>query len=134
MNIKLDSDTISSMNVFSDVTTVVPRDCITNGDKIIFVVSQGQAGIAIGKEGMKIKMLHEMLKKEVLVVEYSDDPVKFLENIIRPNKLTSGYVANGQDSEKKIEASVNGKPNYAKIKLAKLLMQRYFNIISINIR
>ena len=75
MNIKFDGDVILSMNLFSDVTSVIPRDCINFEDRIIFVVNQGQAGLAIGKNGMKIKMLQEMLKKDVIVIEYSDDPV-----------------------------------------------------------
>ncbi|EEZ92741.1 MAG: NusA family KH domain protein [Candidatus Parvarchaeum acidiphilum ARMAN-4] len=136
MNIKFDSDIILSMNLFSDVTSVMPRDCINFEDKIIFVVNQGQAGLSIGKNGMKIKMLQEMLKKEVIVIEYSDDPVKLFENIIRPNKLISGYITiNGkEDDNKKVEASVDGKISSNKIKLIKMLMQRYFNIVSINIK
>ncbi|MGC8533262.1 MAG: NusA-like transcription termination signal-binding factor [Candidatus Parvarchaeum sp.] len=136
MNIKFDSDIILSMNLFSDVTSVMPRDCINFEDKIIFVVNQGQAGLAIGKNGIKIKMLQEMLKKEVVVIEYSDDPVKLFENVIRPNKLISGYITvNGKEDEsKKVEASVDGKISSNKIKLIKMLMQRYFNIVSINIK
>jgi N utilization substance protein A len=136
MNIKFDNDIILSMNLFSDVTSVMPRDCINFEDKIVFVVNQGQAGLAIGKNGIKIKMLQEMLKKEVIVIEYSDDPVKLFENVIRPNKLISGYITiNGkEDSSKKVEASVDGKVSSNKIKLIKMLMQRYFNIVSINIK
>lgn len=136
MNIKFDNDVILSMNLFSDVTSVMPRDCINFEDKIVFVVNQGQAGLAIGKNGIKIKMLQEMLKKEVVVIEYSDDPVKLFENVIRPNKLISGYITvNGKEDEsKKVEASVDGKISSNKIKLIKMLMQRYFNIVSINIK
>ena len=136
MNIKFDNDIILSMNLFFDVTTVMPRDCINFEDKIVFVVNQGQAGLAIGKNGVKIKMLQEMLKKEVIVIEYSDDPVKLFENVIRPNKLISGYITvNGKEDEtKKVEASVDGKISSNKIKLIKMLMQRYFNIVSINIK
>ena len=134
MNIKLDSDTISSMNVFSDVTSVAPRDCINSADKIIFIVNQGQAGIAIGKNGAKTKMLQDLLKKEILIIEYSDDPVKFLENVLWPNKLVSGYIASDAEDGKKLEASIHGKVSGSKLKLAKTLMQRYFNIMRINIR
>ncbi|MCL4372566.1 NusA-like transcription termination signal-binding factor [Candidatus Parvarchaeota archaeon] len=136
MNIKFDSDIILSINLFSDVTSVMPRDCINFEDKIVFVVNQGQAGLAIGKNGIKIKMLQEMLKKEVIVIEYSDDPVKLFENVIRPNKLISGYITvhGKEDESKKVEASVDGKISSNKIKLIKMLMQRYFNIVSINIK
>ncbi len=136
MNIKFDSDIILSINLFSDVTSVMPRDCINFEDKVVFIVNQGQAGLAIGKNGIKIKMLQEMLKKEVIVIEYSDDPVKLFENVIRPNKLISGYITvNGKEDEsKKVEASVDGKISSNKIKLIKMLMQRYFNIVSVNIK
>ena len=77
-----------------------------------------------------------MLKKEVVVIEYSDDPVKLFENVIRPNKLISGYITANKkgDEAKKVEASVDGKISSNKIKLIKMLMQRYFNIVSINIK
>ncbi len=133
MNIKLDSDTLSAMRVFSDITNVTPRDCIVNEDRLIFVVNQGQAGLAIGKNGVKMKVLHEMLKKEIVVVEYADDPIKLLENVIRPNKLLSGYMTS-QDDSRKVNVEIEGKINSYKIKLIRLLMQRYFNILSINIK
>ena len=100
MNIKLDSDTISSMNVFSDVTSVFPRDCIVREDRMIFIVNQGQAGVSIGKNGNKIKMLQKMFDKEITVIEYSDDPVRFLGNILKPVELVSGYLANGAENDK----------------------------------
>jgi hypothetical protein len=53
MNIKFDSDIILSINLFSDVTSVMPRDCINFEDKVVFVVNQGQAGLAIGKNGIR---------------------------------------------------------------------------------
>ncbi|MCL5009817.1 MAG: NusA-like transcription termination signal-binding factor [Candidatus Parvarchaeota archaeon] len=134
MSIKLDSDTISVMNVFSDVTSIPARDSFVEDDKVIFVVSQGQAGIAIGKNGVKIKMLQEMLKKEVIVIEYSDDPVKLFENVIHPNKLLSGYVANDQDGSRKLDVYVDAKPSRSRVKLVKSVMQRYFNITNVNIR
>ncbi len=136
MNLKFDNDIILSMNLFSDVTSVIPRDCINFEDKIIFVVNQGQAGLAIGKKGIKIKMLQDMIKKDVIVIEYSDDPVKLFENIIRPNKLISGYitVSGNTQTDKKVEASIDGKISTNKIKLIKMLMQRYFNIVSVNIK
>ncbi|MCL4406745.1 NusA-like transcription termination signal-binding factor [Candidatus Parvarchaeota archaeon] len=134
MNIKLDEDTIRAMNVFSSVTGVSPRDCLISDDKLIFLVNQGQAGMAIGKNGIKIKVLESMMKKEVMVVEYSDDPVKFLENFIRPNLLISGYLTVGQEAEKQIHASIEGKVSGMRVKLLKTLMQRYFNIMSINIK
>jgi N utilization substance protein A len=134
MNIKLDEDTLRLMNVFSTATGITPRDCLLVDDKIVFVVSQGQAGIAIGKSGVKIKVLQAMLKKEIMVIEYSDDPVKFVENFVRPNRLISGYMTVDPGSEKEVHASIDGRVSGMKVKLLKTLMQRYFNIMSINIK
>ncbi len=133
MNIKLDSETLSSMSVFSNTTGVMPKDCMQLDDKFLFVVNQGQAGMSIGKNGVNVKMLEKMFSKEVLIVEYADDPVRLLENIIRPVKVLSGYVTETTNS-KKIQASIDGKLALSRLRIAKTLMQRYFNITDINIK
>lgn len=121
------------MNVFSTITSVQPFDCIRADDEMIFVVNQGQMGLAIGRGGINVKTLERLLKKSIIIVEYFDDPVKLLEGIFKPKKMLSGYVST-TDGSKTVEVSVDGRINLDKIKLGKLLIQRYFNIASINIR
>ncbi|MCW1294010.1 MAG: NusA-like transcription termination signal-binding factor [Candidatus Parvarchaeota archaeon] len=134
MHIKFDSDVLSLINVFSDSTGVIPKDCINLEDNIIFTVPMGEAALSIGKNGETVKLLQKMLGKNITIVEYSDEPVKFLENILRPTKLVSGYVAEDNNKQKKLEATVDDGLTGKKIKLVKFLMERYFNISNINIK
>ena len=45
-------------------------------------------GLAIGKGGMHIKSLQNMVKRNVELVEFDEDPAKFLSNLLN-NKLIS---------------------------------------------
>ncbi|MDP8012787.1 MAG: hypothetical protein RAK22_01655 [Nanoarchaeota archaeon] len=134
MRIKLDSDTLSYMHTFSDVTGVVPRDCISFNDTLVFVAPEGQVGMCVGENGVKVKLLEKLFNRKVLIVEYFDDPVKFLESFVRPIRMISGYVSVDSNNDKKIEAELSGKISYDRVKLLKMLMERYFNLKNINIR
>ena len=86
-NITLDQNTIRFISVFEKITKTRVRDCIETQDKLIFIVARGQIGAAIGKRGENVKRLHEMFKKNLDVIEYSDDPERFLKNIFHNYKI-----------------------------------------------
>ena len=134
MKIKLDSEVLSYIHTFSDVTGVMPRDCLLFEDSIVFTVPQGTIGMSIGDRGVKVKLLEKLFNKKVNIVEYFDDPVKFLESMIYPAKLISGYVSMDKDVNQKLEAKVEGRINFNKLKLIKMMMERYFNLKSIIIK
>jgi N utilization substance protein A len=106
-------------------------------NKITFVVNEGQAGIAIGKGGMNIKKLEEKLKKRVEVLEFAEDPVKFMTNIFRPIKINNAYVSEKSNGAKALHAQIS-KGNLgmikAKIKTARELLSKYFRFDEINIQ
>jgi len=85
-SIKLSTDQIRLISLFQNVTKATARDCLDDEkqDRIIFVVNQGKMGLAIGKGGSNIKSLQNILKRNVELVEYFDDPIKFLKNILNP--------------------------------------------------
>ncbi len=88
VRIKLDTDSMRFVALFESVTGTVVKDCIISANKIVFVVKEGQAGLAIGKAGANIISLQDKLKRRVEVVEYSEDPVKFASNIFQPAELS----------------------------------------------
>ena len=83
--IKLTTDQIRLISLFQNVTKTTARDCLDDEkqDKIIFVVNEDKMGLAIGKGGSNIKSLQNILKRRVELIEYSDDPIKFLKNILK---------------------------------------------------
>lgn len=75
------------MNAFENLTRVGVKDCfLDKNDNLVFVVGFGKAGMAIGRKGDNIKRLGNMLKKKIKVIEFNDNPIKFVANIIQPLK------------------------------------------------
>ena len=83
-SIKLTTDQMRLMSLFQNVTGATARDCVEDEkqDRIIFVVNSGKMGLAIGKGGSHIKTLQNIVKRNVELVEYSDDPAVFLKNML----------------------------------------------------
>ncbi|MEM4252519.1 MAG: NusA-like transcription termination signal-binding factor [Candidatus Nitrosotenuis sp.] len=138
--IKLTTDQMRLISLFQNVTGASARDCVEDEkqNRVIFVVNEGKMGLAIGKGGSHIRNLQNIIKKNVELVEYSDDPAKFLKNMLN-NKLVSDVKLNKRldgsmqaivivDAKKKgIVVGREGK-NAEK---ARLLAKRYFEITSV---
>ena len=82
--IKLTSDELRLISLFSSITSATARDCIVDEkmDRVIFVVNKGQMGLAIGRGGATIKQLQNMVPRRIELVEYSDNVDEFLKNIL----------------------------------------------------
>jgi len=139
-SIKLTTDEMRLMSLFQSVTKVTARDCLDDQryDRIIFVVNEGNMGLAIGKSGCNIKSLHNILKRNVELVEYFSDPSKFLKYVfnskfINEVKLTEKADGSSQaivlvDASKK--GLVVGREG-RNAERARLLAKRYFGISNV---
>lgn len=135
--IKLTTDQLRLISLFQKVTDTTARDCIEDNkqNRVIFVVNPGKMGLAIGKGGTHIKSLHNIIKKNVELVEFYDDPLKFLKTMLNP-KLIADIKLNTRDDgttqviivvepgKKGILVGRDGR-NAEK---ARLLAKRYFGI------
>lgn len=128
------------MSLFQNVTGATARDCVEDEkqDRVIFVVNEGKMGLAIGKGGSHIKNLQNIVKRNVELVEYSDDPIKFLKNILN-SKLVDDVKMNKRD-DGSLQAIVTVDPKKKGIVVgregrnaekARLLAKRYFEISSV---
>lgn len=136
-SIKLNTDSIRYIGLFESLVGVVVKDVIINDKKILFVVKEGHAGMAIGKKGINIKNLQGILNKKVEVIEFSQDPLTFLNNVFRPLKINNAYMSEKSNSRKVIKISfnkvdnrmrVNITPVKVRLKKAKFLIKKYFDI------
>jgi len=84
MTIKLTTEHVRVVGVFERLIGVHVRDCLINEDTVYFLIEPGKMGMAIGKDGNKIKNVCNTLKKKVKIFEYAGTPEKLLENLI-PN-------------------------------------------------
>ncbi len=109
-------------------------DCILEEERVVYVVKQGDMGLAIGKNGENINRVKKTLDKPIELVEYSDDPITFLKNAFGPVSLNSVNIINRNDKrlayaevpnrEKGLAIGRNGK----NIEKVKMLARRHHNI------
>jgi len=139
-SIKLTTDQMRLMSLFQNVTGATARDCVEDEkqDRVIFVVNAGKMGLAIGKGGSHIKTLQNLVKRNVELVEYSDDPTVFLKNMLN-SKLVSEVKLNKR-ADGTTQAIVIVDPRKKGIVVgregrnaekARLLAKRYFEISSV---
>ena len=84
--VKLSQTEMQYITILQGVVNVTIMDCIVDEEenKVVFVVSEGQAGLAIGKRGVNINRLKELISKDVEIIEHSSDPAKFIKNCFLP--------------------------------------------------
>ncbi len=138
--IKLTTDQMRLMSLFQNVTGATARDCIEDEkqNRIIFVVNSGKMGLAIGKGGSHIKTLQNIVKKNVELVEYDDDPAKFLKNMLNPKLISEVKINKRNDGSKQAIVMVDPRKKGIVVgregknaEKARLLARRYFDITSV---
>ena len=100
--IKLTSDELRLMSLFQSITSATTRDCIVDDkmDRVIFVVNKGQMGLAIGKGGSTIKQLQNMVARKIELVEFSDDAVEFIRNMLNADMINDVRLSERADGYK----------------------------------
>jgi len=140
--IKLTSDELRLMSLFQSVTSATARDCIVDEkmDRVIFVVNRGQMGLAIGKGGSTIKQLQNVVAKKIELVEFSDDPVEFIRNMLNADMVNDVRLSDRPDGSKQAVVTVDQRKKGAVVgregrnaEKARLLAKRYFQITNVQI-
>lgn len=140
--IKITQDQLQLMSLFEAKTHVAARDCVedTRHNRMIFVVNEGKAGMAARKGGLFVKDVQRAIRKNIEIVEYSDDPARFLSNVLRRKLVSEVKINNREDGTKTAtvmvdpsnKALVIGREGRNASK-ARLLAQRYFGITHVGI-
>ncbi|MEZ0247957.1 MAG: NusA-like transcription termination signal-binding factor [Thermoproteus sp.] len=136
-DIRLTDEEIRYATLFESMTGVTPLDVVIDGDynRIIFVVSRNQAALAVGKGGTNVRMLRQIIGKDVEVVEYAETPEELIKNSLYPARVIAVKVTKSPSGnlvaittvvpeDKGIAIGKNGR-NIAK---AKLLAKRYYDV------
>lgn len=82
MKLILDTNTIQTINMFHNLTGANAIDCIIDDEEMFIVIAEGQFGLAVGKNGSKIKNAERVFKKPIKIFEYSPELEKFVKNMI----------------------------------------------------
>ena len=137
--IRLNSEEIKYITLFETLTGAVVKDCVSVQDMMEFLIKKGDMGLAIGKNGSNIEKVRDALGKSVVVMEFSDNTENFIKNLFHPTRIKKVRI-NGGDNDKIVDIEVN-KPdrkkvighNGVRIKIAKKLAKRHYNIGNINV-
>lgn len=81
--IKYSADLMKLMTLFESMTGAKVKDCISN-ERLLFIVEENEMGKAIGRNGMNIKRMENAIKKKIKLVEFSNDALQFVRNMIHP--------------------------------------------------
>ncbi|GAB6148550.1 NusA-like transcription termination signal-binding factor [Stetteria hydrogenophila] len=96
---KITVEEMRYISIIQDLTGALVYRCLDRGDgQIICVVKKGDAGKVIGRRGSTIRMLRELLKKDIDVVEYSEDLVEMVKNLFPNVKIKNVKVVKRNDS------------------------------------
>jgi len=84
--VKLSMDGIRYIALFEQITGAGAKDCYEDpeNNRLLFVVRNGDMGLAIGKGGEHINNVKKAIGKSIEIIEYSDDPVVFVKNAFHP--------------------------------------------------
>jgi len=140
--IKITSNEMRYMALFESITNASAKDCIVDeeGGRVIFIVNEGQIGVAIGKGGRNIHTLERMTGKKHELIEYSEIPEQFIKNALKPALVKEVRITDRTDGKKMAVVAVNPKDkgvaigkNGKNAERLRFLAKRYFQIQNVSI-
>ena len=140
--IKITCDEMRYIALFENISGASVKDCIIDEEqgRAIFIVNQGQVGVAIGRGGRNIHTLEKMTGKKHEIIEYSEDPVQFIKNALKPAAVREVRVTERTDGKTIAVVTVNPKDkgiaigkNGKNAERLRFLAKRYFNIQNVSI-
>jgi len=136
MDLKFDTSTMQYITLFENLTKARVKDCLGLEEKIVFIVNKGQLGLAIGKNSVNLKKLKFVLKKNIDVIEYSDDVAVFIKNIFHNYQVIDVVIENNNATvvvEPKDKGKAIGK-NGKNLRAAREIAHRHYGIQSMVVR
>jgi len=140
--IKFTSEEMRYIALFESITSASVKDCIIDEEqgRVIFVVNEGQVGVAIGKGGRNIRTLERMTGKKHEIIEYSEEPAQFIKNALKPAMVREVRITERPDGKSIAVVSVNPKDkgvaigkNGRNAERLRFLAKRYFQIQNVSI-
>ena len=137
--IALDTETLGFIRLFEERTGARVKDCLEAEDKLVFLVYPGEIHKAVGPGGVLVERLKGLLKKEIQVVEYSNDPEQLAMNVFfafSPRKVDMMPKGKGRHATVTVDpawkARAIGKAG-KNLKIARAILMRHTDIVSVSV-
>jgi len=140
--IKFTSREMRYIALFESITGATVKDCIIDEDlsRIIFIIKEGDVGMAIGRRGKNIHLLEKMTGKKHEIIEHSDSPAQFIKNALKPARVKEIRITERPDGKTIAVVSVNPRDkgvaigkNGRNAERIRFLAKRYFQIQNVSI-
>lgn len=135
MAIRLTDEARRYIVAFESVTGATAIDCIEDeaADRLVFVVTAGEMGAAIGPGGETVEQLEAELGHDVRLVEAADTPEAFVANALAPAAVYGVTISENDETVAYAEVDEADKgvaigPDGQNIALARRLASRHFDI------
>jgi N utilization substance protein A len=127
--ILFDNETLQTMSLFSQITGVPLKDCFYEENRITFVVFAQSIRKALGKDASNIKRLEIKFGKRIRIVEYNEDLIKFVKNMILPFRVDEAILNEDiiilKSDDLKTKSLIIGK-NARNLRALESYVKRYF--------
>jgi N utilization substance protein A len=134
MGIKLTTEHVRVVGIFERLAEVHVRDCLINEDTVYFLIEPGKMGMAIGRNGVKIKNVCRALGKKVKIFEYADTPEKLTRNLIQnvnSIQIQEGVITVSIPVSDRSTVIGKGGEN---IKMVREFLKRHFDIKNLRLK
>jgi N utilization substance protein A len=140
--IKFTSKEMRYISLFESITGANVKDCIVDEEqsRVIFVVKEGEIGMAIGRGGRNIHTLEKMTGKKHEIIEYSERPAQFIKNALKPAMVKEVRITERPNGKTMAVVTVNPRDkgvaigkNGRNAERLRFLAKRYFEIQNVSI-
>lgn len=129
IKMKYDVDSLQKMALFEKVTKARLKDFFETETKLFFVVQKGQLQRALGPQKKNVQRLENMLKKRVKIIQYEQDVLRFIVNVLAPLKVVDIKEENGivtiTGPDQKTKGLMIGA-RAANLRMFEKIVQKYF--------
>ncbi|MBT5022309.1 NusA-like transcription termination signal-binding factor [Candidatus Woesearchaeota archaeon] len=84
-----DQQTIQQFSLFETITHAKCKDCFFDEvqNRLVFIVDGGHLWKALGKKSENVKKLEDKFGKKIKIVEYSNNLLTFIKNMVQPLRI-----------------------------------------------
>lgn len=137
--IALDTETLGYLRLFEERTGARVKDVLEAEDKLIVLVHPGDIPKAVGPGGVLVDRIKGLLKKEIMVVEFSDDAATLVKNVFfaySPKTVEFSPKGKGRHATVTVDpawkARAIGKAG-KNLKIARAILMRHSDVVSVNV-
>ena len=136
--LKLDVDVLGLSSLLEKIAGVRVKDCFKDesNETVFYVVETGDLGKAVGKGGVNIHKVQDSLGKRVKVIEYRDNVIDFVRNVIYPLQVQEVSMERDmiiiKDSSIKTKSLLIGREG-KNLKVLDRAVKRFFKIEGVKI-